>query len=135
MLGDLALEAGREDLASIFATIGESALALKEPLRIKDGLAWHHNKTTDWEDTPQAIAFKPKIDKVRTAIKKAEAAAKTATEKEKVRKAWWHLVQGENSDGIWPKPPHKPADFNVKFCDDHLNAALALAQAVAGGTR
>ena len=106
---------------------------LQEPLRIKDGFAWHHNRTTDWEDTPQAIAFKPKIDKVRAAIRKAEAQAKTTADKEKVRKAWWHLVQGENSDGIWPKPPHKPADFNIKFCDDHLNAGLALAQAVAGG--
>jgi len=105
---------------------------LEEPLTIKDGFAWHHNKTTDWEDTPQAIAFKPKIDEVRETIKQAEAKAANPEAKEQVLKAWWHLVQGENSDGIWPKPPHKPADFNIKFCDDHLEAARKLARSVLG---
>jgi alpha-amylase/alpha-mannosidase (GH57 family) len=105
----------------------------EEPLSINEGFAWHHNKTTDWEDTPQAIAFKPKIDEVREAIRSAEKKAASDEDKQKVLKAWWHLVQGENSDGIWPKPPHKPADFNVKFCDDHLNAANDIAQSILGG--
>ena len=110
----------------------ETLPTVDDPLNIKDGFAWHHNKTTDWEDTPQAIAFKPKIDKVREAVRQAESRASTDDDKQKVLKAWWHLVQGENSDGIWPKPPHKPADFNIKFCDDHLDAANDLAQSILG---
>ena len=130
LLGDL-VDALKErgELATLSEVVRDLP-TLEEPIFIKDGFAWHHNRTTDWEDTPQAIMLKPKIDEARKAVKEAESRATTTEDKEKVMKAWWHLVQGENSDGIWPKPPYKPAEYNVKFCEDHISAAAELANSI-----
>jgi Glycosyl hydrolase family 57 len=94
--------------------------AEEETVQINDGLAWHHQEPRFWAETPSALTLDKECDRVRELIRKDENEAVSEEQKEKVKKAWWYLVQAENSDGRWPMPPKNPADFNVAYCEDML---------------
>lgn len=97
--------------------------ALEKPIYIRDGLAWHLENNEAWGTTPSALRLDPQCDKVRERIKQVETHAVSDVDKQKIRKAWWYLIQAETSDGRWPAPPYAPADFNIKFCKDMLRNA------------
>jgi len=109
-----------------FCTISEATKefpAIEKPFHIDDGLAWHNAYAVAWASTPWAERLDPECDKVRRMIKEAESKVKTDREKQKIKEAWFYLIQAENSDGRWPPPPFEPAENNIKFCKEALRKA------------
>ena len=112
----------RGELCTISEVLSQ-LLALDEPIHIRDGLAWHMENNEAWTKTPSALKLDPKCDMIREQIKQVETRVTSDADKQKIRKAWWYLVQAETSDGRWPAPPYAPGDFNIKFCEDMLGNA------------
>ncbi len=110
----------------------EKYQTLNISFHIDDGFAWHNAYAIAWASTPWAKELDKECDKVRKKIKEAEKKIKTEEEKERIRKAWFYLVQAENSDGRWPPPPFKPGEFNVQYCKDMLKKAEILATSILG---
>lgn len=109
-----------------FITISEAMEkfnTVNDSFHIDDGLAWHNAYAVAWASTSWAKKLDTGCDKVRERIKKAERQAKTTEQKGKIKRAWFSLIQAENSDGRWPPPPFSPADFNVAYCEDMLKKA------------
>lgn len=102
------------------------AYPVSQKINIKDGLAWHHQKACYWAQTPSAVELDKECDEVRELIKTAEQKTSTEKDRNNIKQAWWCLINAENSDGRWPKPPQYPADFNIKFCRDMLQHAKQL---------
>ena len=96
---------------------------LDERFFVEDGMAWHRTWSIAWASTPNAKRLEPVCNDLREKIYRAEKLARTEEQKQSVRKAWFHLTCGENTDGRWPPPPGKPHAFNLKFCEDHLEDA------------
>jgi hypothetical protein len=103
---------------------------LKQNIVLKDGMAWHGAYAEAWSSTPSSKVFDAIGDRVREKIKRAEAKAVTAADKEKVRQAWKHLICSQNSDGRWPPPPVNPAQWNLDFCSNNLVAAEKIADSL-----
>jgi hypothetical protein len=109
-----------------FWTFGELCTKLpytSEKYYVEDSMAWHRTWAVAWASTPNALKLEPRVNAIRDRIRAAEKKAGTAQQKAAVRKAWFHLTCGENTDGRWPPPPGVPHEFNFNFCVQHLDKA------------
>jgi len=92
----------------------------------EDDLAWHRAWSTAWRETPESLHFDPQIDKLRDRVHKAEQDAKSDDDRQKIRRAWFHLTCAANSDGRWPPPPEKVHPFNRQWVQDHIDKCDAV---------
>ena len=122
----------RGGLATV-AEICDSVAPTPEPFTVEDGLAAHHNRASQWRQTPSARLLDARCDEVRRRLACAEALATSEEERGAVRKAWWHLVQGECADGRYPKPPLSPSPEDIGYCLEHLEEAESIARALFRG--
>lgn len=97
-----------------------------ETYYVEDMMAWHRTWAVAWASTPNALELEPRVNALRERIRAAESAATSGEERELVRRAWFHLTCGENTDGRWPPPPGIPHQFNYQFCVEHLDKAEAI---------
>lgn len=92
-------------------------------VRYEDKSTWHRTYSHAWANTPWAKEMDPICMELHDKILKAEKMADTPEKKSKIKRAWFNLINAENSDGRWPPPPLKPAPFNVDYCKEHIKEA------------
>ncbi|MBU0479246.1 hypothetical protein KKC91_11865 [bacterium] len=92
-------------------------------IKIKDGLSWHHGRCSQWDGTEDAKNLNKSCCEIGKMIEDAEKELESEVDREKLLKAWWHLVQAESADGRYPLPPFRPGENNVKYCRYHLDEA------------
>jgi hypothetical protein len=96
---------------------------LQETYYCEPDLAWHRAWSTAWRETPESLAFDPQIDAIRERIHRAEEGASADTDRDLIRRAWFHMTCAANSDGRWPPPPQVVHPFNREYVEDHLAGA------------
>lgn len=93
---------------------------LNDPVIIDDNMAWHRTYATAWAKTPSALACDPYCHMLSEKLRAMKDKIITAEEEILYKKAWFHLICAENSDGRWPPFPKKPGNFNVYYIWDQL---------------
>ena len=98
---------------------------LKEPFFVEDTFAWHRTYADAWANTPEAKRYNPQIALLRQDYKDnvREKAGKNPKYKELAEKFWFHLTNGENSDGRWPPPPERTCPFNREWVENEIKQA------------
>ena len=118
---DCLLERG--ELARVDEMVDELPLIEDQEIYIEKDMAWHRTYATAWAMTPSALACDPYCRMLSEKLQKIENDPRSAEEEILYKKAWFHLICAENSDGRWPPPPKKPGDFNVYYIWDQLTKA------------
>lgn len=95
----------------------------KEKYFVEDNMAWHRTWAIAWASTPNAKALEPRVNAIREKIRELERTSPSGKTQDLVKKAWFHLTCGENTDGRWPPPPGVPHEFNFNYCVEHLDTA------------
>lgn len=95
----------------------------EEIIKIKDGLAWHHGRCSQWDETEEAKKLNRLCHEIGNMVEHLERYNTAEIEREKILKAWWHLAQAESADARYPLPPFQPGKENVDYCYYHLEEA------------
>jgi len=113
----------RGELGRVDECVQELPLIEDQPVTIEKDMAWHRTYATAWAQTPSALALDPYCRLLSAKLTEIKNDNRTAEEELLYRKAWFHLICAENSDGRWPPYPKKPGNFNVRYVWDQLAKA------------
>lgn len=116
----------RGNLLTISEAAAKYPAADGRELKIENGLAWHHGHVSQWETTPQSKYMNKRCTMVGEKLMQAQA--RSHVNQDRLKQAWWNLVQAESSDNGYPLPPLQPGEYNFQFCAGHLEEAASIAE-------
>ena len=112
----------RGELVTVSDLVDTLPLITDVQVQYEDKMAWHRTFADAWANTNAGKELDILCNDVRAQLKEAEKLAKTDADKQAINKAWFHLINAENSDGRWP--PLGTCEWNENYCRQAAQSVL-----------